>query len=214
MLQRDITQSKRCVSTAFAGGIGGDAQIRTPCGPRRAEMVRAGDLIVTRDNGLQPVRMVWRKRLTRADMEAGAGRAPIRLKPRSIGPMMPNRDLLVAADHRIVVPGYRVADADDRQSCLIPAGEFADASDEAYEDRSTAGAELYTFVFDRHQVFTASGLPVESFLPNSSTISALTGRLRRELVSLFPVLRSDPEAYPAAKIPEFRGHVRLADAAI
>ncbi len=204
------TAADDCVrnsSRSFTGGIGGDAQIRTPFGPKRAEMVRAGDLIVTRDNGLQPVRMIWKRRLTRADMAAGDGRAPVRLKPRAIGPMMPQRDLLVAADHRVLVPGYRLTIGSDTQACLMAAGDLAGASDAAYIDRSTAGVELYTFIFDTHQVFTASGLPVESFLPNTSTMAHLTAKLRKELVSLFPVLRKDPDAYPAAKFPLAEGHV-------
>ncbi|MCH7911273.1 MAG: Hint domain-containing protein, partial [Candidatus Hydrogenedentes bacterium] len=47
--------------TSFPGGIVEGANVRTPCGPRRVELVRAGDLIVTRDNGLQPVRAIWRR---------------------------------------------------------------------------------------------------------------------------------------------------------
>jgi len=208
------TSATRGARRAFSGGIGGDSQIRTPFGPKRAEMVRPGDLIVTRDNGLQPVRMIWSRRLTRADMEAGAGRAPVRLKPRAIGPMMPVRDLLVASDHRVLVPGYRLSVGSDSQACLMAAADLAGASDSAYLDRSTAGVDLYTFIFDTHQIFTASGLPVECFLPNSSTMATLTGKLRKELVSLFPVLRKDPEAYPAAGFPEAPGNaLRAAPAA-
>lgn len=205
MREAETSVSGKGTRRAFSGGIGGDTQIRTPCGAKRADMIRPGDLIVTRDNGLQPVRMIWKRRLTRADMTAGSGRAPVRLKPRAIGPMMPMRDLLLAADHRVLVPGYLLATADDRQSCLVAAGDVADASDAAYWDRSTAGQELFTFIFDTHQVFAASGLPVESFLPNASTMSHLTAKLRRELVSRFPVLRKDPEAYPAACFPEASG---------
>lgn len=195
---------------SFAGGFSGDALIRTPCGDRRAEMVRPGDLIVTRNDGLKPVRMVWKRTLTQSDMDAKTGRAPVRLKPRAIGPMMPRRDLLVAPDHRILVPGYRLAGEDDRQSCLVAAAEFAQASDEVYVDRNTCGVDLYTFIFDSHQVFTASGLPVESFLPSQATIPALAGQLRNDLMSLFPRLSNDPDAYPAANFRVLQAGVSLA----
>lgn len=207
MQHADNSGAARSTRHAFSGGIGGDAQIRTPFGAKRAEMIRPGDLVVTRDNGLQPVRMIWKRRLSRADMASGSGQVPVRLKPRAIGPMMPTRDLLVAADHRVLVPGYLLSMGDDRQSCLMSAGDLAGASDAAYFDRSTAGVELYTFIFDTHQVLAASGLQVESFLPNASTMSSLTGKLRKDLVSLFPVLRKDPEAYPPARFPEASGSV-------
>ncbi len=196
---------------AFTGGFGGDSLIRTPMGTRRAELMRPGDMIITRNNGLQIVRAIWKKRLTRIDMGVGSGRAPVRLKPRAIGPMMPQRDLLVAADHRVLVPGYRLADAPDTQCRLVEASELAEASDQAYTDRSTQGVELYTFIFDSHQVFCASGLPVESFLPSASTIAPLRRRLRRELVALFPALRKNPESYPAVNFPQAVGRILLAD---
>lgn len=213
MHKGDLTGRNGRKTKEFTGGLGGDALLRTPCGPRRADAIRAGDLIVTRNNGLQPIRAVWKRTLTSADMKAGSGRAPVRLKPRAIGPMMPTRDLLVAYDHRIVVPGYRLSDTDDRQSCLMPAGELCDASEQVWNDRNTAGIDLYTFVFDSHQLFCASGLPVESFLPNAATIPALAAKLRQELVALFPVLGTDPGAYPATKIPQTTGAAYLGDVA-
>ncbi len=80
-------------------GLSGSASLRTPCGARRVENLRPGDLVVTRDNGLQPVRMVWTRTVTAAEIAADPSLAPVRLKPRAIGPMMPQRDLIVAAGH-------------------------------------------------------------------------------------------------------------------
>ena len=58
------------VAKAGARGLCSGANVRTPCGPRRIEFVRKGDLIVTRDNGLQPVRMIWTQTVTQAEMAA------------------------------------------------------------------------------------------------------------------------------------------------
>ena len=202
MLQGQTSGKGHRGRQVFSGGIGGDALIRTPCGPRRADAIRSGDLVVTRTEGLKPVRAVWMRKLTQADMKLAAGRAPIRLKPRAVGPMMPTRDLLIAADHKLLVPGYRLSEVEDTQCCLMTAGEFAEASDDAWTDRNTIGATLYTFIFDTHQVFCASGLPVESFQPSEVTLPTLAGKLRKELMDLFPSLSKDPTAYPAAKFPQ------------
>lgn len=201
MQQGKNSGNARRKSSGFMGGIGGDALIRTPCGPRRADAIRTGDLIVTRAEGLKPVRAVWQRALTPADMKSDRRRAPVRLKPRALGPMMPTQELLIAADHRILVPGYRLFDVEDTQCCLMTASEFAEASDAAWLDRNTIGMTLYTFVFDTHQIFCASGLPVESFRPSAATLPSLAAKLRQEIIELFPALNSDPTAYPAARFP-------------
>ena len=84
----------------FQGGMVEGANVRTPCGPRRVELVRPGDLVVTRDVGLQPVRMIWSREVTMAEMTANPDLAPIRLQPRAVGPMMPQHHLSIAPDHR------------------------------------------------------------------------------------------------------------------
>lgn len=176
-------------------GLAATASVRTPCGPRRAENVRPGDLIVTRDAGLQPVRMVWTRQVGPNDLAADPSLAPVRMKPRAIGPMMPQRDLLVAADHKVLVPGYRLADVPDTTCQLITARALADASDEIFFDRSVEEMTYYNIVFDTHQVFCANGLPVESYLPNAKTLSQFDETVRGNLSDL---LGEDPEgkAYP------------------
>ena len=114
--------------------------------------MRAGDLIVTRDNGLQSVRMVWTRTVTAAEMSADPSLAPVRLKPRAIGPMMPQRDLLLAGAHKVLVPGYRLADIPDTKCCLIAARDIAEVSDVAFIDKSHDEITFYNLVFDDHQV--------------------------------------------------------------
>ena len=190
-------------------GLAGDANVRTPCGARRVENVRPGDLIVTRDNGLQPVRMVWTRTVTAAEIAADPSLAPVRLKPRAIGPMMPQRDLLVAAAHRVLVPGYRLADMPDTRSCLIAARDIAEASDSAYTDRSVVDMTFYNIVFDDHQAFAANGLPVESYLPSPATVDALDEAVSRDIAELFTKAPDDRPGYPvpryaAPEVHDFR----------
>ena len=172
-------------------GLSGEATLRTPCGGRRIENVRPGDLIVTRDNGLRPVKMVWTREVQASDIAADPSLAPVRLKPRAIGPMMPQRDLTVAGSHRILVPGYRLVDMPDDTSCLIAARDLVEASDGAYLDRSAVDRVFYNLVFDSHQVFCANGLPVESYLPSPTGLSELDEDVRGDLNSLFQSGDSD-----------------------
>lgn len=179
-------------------GVAACANVRTPCGPRRAENVRPGDLIVTRDNGLQPVRMVWTRKVTEADIAADPSLAPIRLKPRAIGPMMPQKDLLLAGSHRIFVPGYRLADVPDTEPRLIAARDVAEASDEAYLDKSVKEMTFFNIVFDAHQIFCANGLPVESYLPSQSTLCDIDEVLRKRLTEVLSINDDEP-TYPTSR---------------
>ena len=192
-------------TTSFAGGIVEGANVRTPCGPRRVELVRPGDLIVTRDTGLQPVRMVWSRQVTSAQMIANPDLAPIRLKPRALGPMMPQKDLCLTPDHRVLVPGYRLAGQEKNTSCLIEARELAGASDAAYVDRSAEVVRCFTLIFDSHQIFCVNGLPVESFLPSAGAVASLSDEFRDALVRRFPQLRREPNSYPPAEYQAVNG---------
>ena len=185
----------------FTGGIGEGANLRTPCGLRRIEVVRPGDLVVTRTNGLQPVQMVWKRKVSREQMQALPDLAPIRLKPRAIGPMMPQRDLLVAPDHRLLIPGYRLASRPDDTCVLTEARKIAGSSDAVYADTSLESVTYFQLVFDSHQVLAANGLPVESFLPDAAAIDALGGEMRDALEERYPGLRDAPEAYPGPDFP-------------
>jgi hypothetical protein len=189
------------VSKTGAYGICAGANLRTPCGARRIENIRPGDLIVTRDNGLQPVRMVWTRKVSAAELSADPSLAPVVLKPRAVGPMMPQNEISVGAAHRLLIPGWRLVDVPETTACLIPARDVAGISDAAYVDRSSEDATFYNVVFDHHQVFCANGLPVESFLPSPSTMCALDRRVTDDITRLFPELLKSPSSYPPAEYP-------------
>ncbi len=189
-------KTSEILSGDFAGGIGEGANIRTPCGARRIELVRPGDLIVTRDNGLQPVRLIWSREIRKVEFTANPAAAPIHLNPRAVGPMMPSQDITVAPDHRILVPGYRLQGQEDTTSCLVAAAQLARSSDAAYADTSARVNRFYTLVFDSPQVFACDGLPVESFQAGAKQIAQLKANLRGELVALFPQLKHEPNSYP------------------
>lgn len=185
--------------TSFTGGLVAGTNIRTPCGARRIELVRPGDMIVTRTAGLQPVRMIWKRLITQEQMRQNPDLAPIRLTARAIGPMMPQQDLLVAPDHRLLIPGFRVQGMPDNQCVLAEARELAGTSDAVYIDRSHETVAYYQMVFDSHQVFAASGLPVESFLPTAEALSTLGPDMRDDLIRRYPQLKREPGSYPPAE---------------
>lgn len=182
-------------------GLVTGANLRTPCGPRRVENIRVGDLIVTRDAGLQPVRVIWSRTVSAAELAADPSLAPVRLAPRAIAPMMPAQPVLIAPGHRVLVPGWRLEDRPDGELNLVPASELAGVSDTIHVVRDFGDVTYHSIVFDEQQVFAANGLPVESFLPTPDALGDLDRSVKDDIRAQFPELRTAPETYRAARYP-------------
>ena len=191
----------RIRNSALSLGLAGATNVRTPCGARHVANLRPGDLVVTRDRGLRPVRLVWSRTVTEADLAADPSLAPVCLRPRAIGPMMPQRDLLVAGDHRLLIPGYRLTDRPDTAAALIPAREIAGTSDAAFIDRARGEMTFYNLVFDAHEVFAANGLPVESFHITEETLPLVPAGARARICELFPEFAARAEDHPPLGYP-------------
>lgn len=194
-------QSEMKTDRRYLTGLCGDANVRTPLGARHVDILHPGDMVVTRDNGLQPIRMIWSRTVTAAEMRERPELAPIRLRPRAVGPMMPSRDLRIAHGHRALIPGYRISGVADEQPCLMRVGALAMASDEAFIDMSAESVTYYNLVFDSHQVFCAEGLPVESFRPSPKAIASMDVAAREELFEIFPHITTRRCPYPGLPHP-------------
>ena len=174
--------------------------IDTPFGARRVEDFVAGDLVLTRDDGPQPVRWICKRTLNPQDLAHQPGLAPVLLKKDSIAPGWPARDTMVSPQHRVLVNSWRAQLLFGEDEVLVPAKALLN-------DHSviSAGAQApVTYIhllFDRHQVVTANGAPMESFQPGEMCKSAIEAEAREELFTLFPSLRSAPEDFgPAARM--------------
>lgn len=185
----------------FLTGLCAGANVRTPIGARHVDKLHPGDLVVTRTGGLQPVRMIWSRTVSVADMAARPELAPVRLRPRALGPMMPARDLRIGCGHRVLVPGYRLSVGGEGGACLMQVGALADVSDDAFFQPATGPVTFYNIVFDSHQVFTADGLPVESFLPSSGAIAEMDVAAQAALFALFPDISATCCRYPGLSLP-------------
>lgn len=196
--QQTVTADARLASD-FPGGIVAGATVRTPCGERRIEALRPGDMVVTRCEGLKPVRMVLSREVSREEFLKAPERAPIRITPRAVGPMMPQRPLMLAADHKVLVPGYRVEDQPDDTPVFACASDLVHAHDHVRMDKSLASVTYYHLVFDAHVVFLVNGLPVESFSAAAKSLSRIHPEVLRRLEAAIPELRSADMRSPAGR---------------
>ncbi|QMU58818.1 MAG: hypothetical protein GKR98_11815 [Boseongicola sp.] len=172
---------------------------QVPTCERRVEFMRVGDLVVTRDEGLQPIRMIWTRTVTATEIAADPSLAPIALRPRAIGPMMPQKGLSVGAAHRLLIPGWRLLDEEDGENCLVPARDIAGLNDSSFIDRAAEEVTYYNVVFDEHLVICANGLPVESFAPNLDSMKKAPKTARQALRETFPKFAPKFSDYPAPR---------------
>ena len=152
-------------------------RVRTECGERPVEDLRAGDLVQTVWNGLQPLRWV---------MDMPLRQAPVRVAAGALGAGLPRADLMVSAQHRVLVGRGGVAEG------LVPAVglcRLAGVRRAAGVLRRGKG-RMFHLLFDRHEIILAEGLAVESLLlaPGS-------------LESLGPVARADAFAALGRVLP-------------
>lgn len=162
--------------------------IQTPAGERRIETLQAGDLVLTLDNGPQPIRWIGQRTVL-----ANGAFAPVRFVQGSMGN---HRDLLVSPQHRILCSGYVSQLHFGEPEVLVPAKSLVDHFGVTVE---YGGVVTYVhMLFERHEIILANGAPSESFFPGGMGLNALTDPSREEVLQLFPDLRTNPSAYGAA----------------
>ena len=167
------------------------ARILTPLGERAIEDLRAGDFVITRDNGPQPIRWMGRRTV------AGLGRfAPVAISPTVMEGA--RRPLLVSPQHRLLFTGYRAELLFGEREVLVAAKHLVDDVDVTVRERDEV--TYIHLMFDRHEVIYAEGIATESFHAGDIGLSAVADPAREELFALFPELRSNTGSYgPTAR---------------
>ncbi|NSY37535.1 Hint domain-containing protein [Leisingera sp. ANG59] len=184
----DLEAHENLRPTALTG-ISGSTLIRTPCGLRRAESIRVGDLIVTHDSGLQSVRVIWKT-------TPGASKNPsddvaVSISKRSIRPMMPTSLLILAPAQNVLLPAYLFAKDLPGAAGLVPAYKLLGTSVGIWLEHGKNLGPFYNFCFDNHEILNASGLPIESNWPSASQMPFLDKTTRSALVRQYPSLNEN-----------------------
>jgi len=161
-------------------------RILTPEGPRPIETLRPGDMVITRDDGAQPIRWIGSR------MDRGDGKNdPIRFE--TGGAFGAERPLLVSPQHRMLVQGYRAELICGEEEVLVSAKHLVDGV-----NVRIAPCRAVTYIhlmLDRHQVIYAEGAATESFHLGDEGLKALRDAAREDLFTLFPEYRADPSVY-------------------
>jgi Hint domain len=174
---------QRC-SPCFTPGT----EITTQRGACPVEHLQAGDRVITRDNGIQTVRWVGKTQMFLHDFQAEPHLLPVFIRQGSLGKGLPERDMMVSPNHRILVTNGRTTLRYNEPEVLVAAKHLTSPGVHTVQ---SSGTTYIHFMCDRHEIVLADGIWTESFQPNDHSLKSIGNAQRLEILELFPELRSD-----------------------
>lgn len=172
------------------GGVTGEvvrcffesARIETDRGPVRVEDIAVGDMVLTLDDGYQPVRWHGRREVvSRGDL------APVRIPAGTFGE---HGALTVSPQHRLYFSGWRAELYCGKDEVLVRAIQLVKAG-HLKQDCSGRLVTYHHLLFDRHQIIRVDGLWSESYYPGPTTLPDHDRHTQAELLTLFPEFKRD-----------------------
>ncbi len=178
--------------------------IATENGDIPIECARIGDLVITKDHSLQPLRWIGKRVVSPAEQIAMPAFRPVVIQKSAIANNVPSREMRVSQQHRIFIEGHKTETLFGRPAVLCAADSLDNGTTIAVQT-APKRVEYIHLLFDRHEIVYVDGLLSESFYPNPSSMSKLSAKTRHELYTLFPSLRHGTGmeiAYPALNAVE------------
>lgn len=173
--------------------------IATPKGERLVEELQVGDKVITRDNGIQEIRWLGAKDMDWKQLALNPHLKPILVRAGSLGNGLPERDMMVSPNHRLLVANDKTALYFEEREVLAAAKHLV--NNRGIHEVETMGTQYIHFMFDNHEVVLSNGAWTESFQPGDYTLEGIGNAQRNEILELFPELKTAQgiEAYQSAR---------------
>ncbi len=169
------------------------AMIATPNGPRPIETLTEGDLVETRDNGVQPLRWIGSSVLSGEMLAQFPDLRPIRIAKDALGS---HEETLVSPQHRMLLSGWRAEALFGETEVLATARSLVN-DNTIIPANDLANVEYFHLLFDRHEIIMADGAWSESFHPAALGLGTASEATRDEVLALFPELEGDQKSFGA-----------------
>lgn len=194
----NTTMSAQDQMFCFASGT----LIETRAGMVPVERLKIGTELRTLDHGYQRIRWIGATRLLGDDLIANPKLRPIRIRAGALGQGLPERDLVVSRQHRVLVRSPLVPDMFGADEILVPAIKLT-ALDGVEIEEQRDGVIYWHILFDQHEVIFSEGMPTESLFTGPEMLKTLSPEAREEIEMLFPqVFASGFLAEPVRQIPD------------
>ena len=171
--------------------------IMTLDGEVPVEDLEAGDMVMTRDHGYRPIRWVGRRDLGAEELAANPAFAPVCIPQGAFGADMPERDLVVSPQHRILMHGAKAEILFGEHEVLVAATHLV-----GFQGVHRTQPKTISYIhilFDEHEIVRSDGAWTESFQPGDQTMGPMHSAQRAEILALFPELAQGMDVYGAAR---------------
>jgi len=163
------------------------SRIATPRGEINVQDLKAGDRVITRDDGVQEIHWIGRKKLTAADLIDDPKLRPVLIRKGALGNNLPERDMMVSPNHRMLMANSQTQVLFDEREVLVAAKHLV--GQPGVHQVDTLGTEYVHVMFERHEVILGDGAWTESFQPGDHSLSGIDSEQRDEIFKLFPDLQ-------------------------
>jgi PAS domain-containing protein len=170
----------------FASGTG----IETPQGRRAVETLRAGDLVLTETGRTVPIAWIGLSRYSSRQAAREARLRPVHVRAHAFGPGLPDQELVLSPQHRIVVEGPACELLFGLERAFVVARHLPEPF--ACQPEPDAEVVYHHLLLERHEILLANGLPAESLQPARRMIEAMAAPARRGLADVVEVLGAEP----------------------
>jgi hypothetical protein len=168
-------------------GVSPGALVETADGRVPVEELASGDRLITRDRGVQRLRWVGACGLGAGGLAFRPGLAPVRIARGALGGGLPERDLVLAPDHRLMLRHRRAQELFGRAEVMVAAGDLVGLAGVGRivpargADRQVHFLQL---LCEGAALVRIEGLWCETFQPGSVRLAGLSLEDRATLVAL------------------------------
>lgn len=176
--------------------------VMTPNGTRLVETLKAGDQVLAADGRSLTLRGVLSTTVHARRQRSQPQLRPIRIVAGALGRGLPERDLVVSRQHRMVLRSNIAQRMFGRAKVLVAAAKLLDLPGVFVEDDAPDVTYLH-LLFDDHEIILAEGAETESLLIGPGLVDSISPEALREILHLFPeaVDRGITTSSPALPIP-------------
>ncbi|WBU62907.1 Hint domain-containing protein [Paracoccus aerodenitrificans] len=161
--------------------------IETASGPRPVEHLTVGDLVLTRDRGLRPVCWAGTRMLSARHLDISPNLRPVLIRANALGNGLPDRDLVVSPQHRVLISSKIAQRMTGTGEVLIAAKHLCRMTGIGFL-RPEGGIGYHHLLFDQHELVSSHGCWTESMFTGAQAMKSVGPAARRELQALFPEL--------------------------
>lgn len=159
--------------------------IQTPNGPKPVQQLKAGDFVTCHDGTAKPLRVVLSRRFRRNQLEQNEKLRPVRITAGALGLGLPERDLLVSRQHRMLIKSRISERLFGQEESLVAAVKLTELPG-IYIETTPRPISYFHIGFDTHDIVYAEGAPAESLLHGAEEFDRLIPDAQQELAWLLP----------------------------